>query len=132
MAARKKSLSRDGSGTRIYSFRLPDHVADAWDDNIARSGMNKSEFMRTAVIDNETVVHGDASANKKKRAVRTPSNVNPDIKKANFLLAQASNNINQIAHRLNSDHASGLVTPALYAEMINELLIISATLKERF
>lgn len=132
MAARKKSLSRDGSGTRIYSFRLPDHVADAWDDNIARSGMNKSEFMRAAVIDNETVVNGDASRNKKKRAVRTPSTVHPDIKRANFLLAQASNNINQIAHRLNSDHASGLVTPALYAEIMDELLTISATLKERF
>ncbi len=132
MAKRKGKLSGTESGSRIFSFRLPDQVADEWDDKIARSGMNKSEFFRTAVVLNETTVVGDASGQKKKRAVRLPDTVHPDIKKANFLLAQASNNINQIAHRLNSDHAAGLVTPALYAEMMDELQSISAQIKERF
>ncbi len=134
MATRKKQkrLSKDGSGTRIYSFRLPDHIADVWDDKIARSGMNISEFMRTAVIENETVVQGDASANRKKRAVRIAGNVDPALIRRNFVLAQAGNNLNQIAHRLNSDHLAQLVTPAIYAEFLDELLSISRQLKERY
>lgn len=132
MAKRKSKLSGTESGSRIFSFRLPDQVADEWDDKIARSGMNKSEFFRTAVVLNETTVVGDASGNKKKRAVRVPGNVDPDIKRKNFLLAQVSNNINQIAYRLNSDHAAGLVTPALYAEMMDELLSISGQIMECF
>ena len=117
---------------RLFHFRLTDRDGAIWDNKVARSGMTQSEFFRTAVVRNETVVQGDASGNKKKRAVRTPGNVHPDIARRNFLLAQASQNINQIARRLNSDNLAGLVTSALYAEMMDELLSVSAQIKERF
>lgn len=134
----KKSEAKSGKSgeekqrTRVFSFRLPLDVAEEWDAKIARSGMDKSKFFRTAVVLNETQVIGDASGQKKKRAVRLPASIHPEIRRANFLLAQASNNINQIAHRLNADNKAGKVTPALYAEILTELQHISATLKERF
>lgn len=140
MAAKKKSEGgtrkskfdgNDGKETRVYSFRLPVAVADAWDSKISRSNMTKSDFMRTAVIENETVINGDASA-KRKRPVRIAGNVHPDIVRRNFLLAQASQNINQIAKRLNSDNLAGLVTPATYATISQELLNISTLMKGHF
>lgn len=84
--------------------------------------------MRLAVVHNETVVIGDASK-KKKRTARTKANTNPDIQKTNFLLAAISRNMNQIAHRLNSDNLMGLVTPASYAAVLDELHSISAQIK---
>lgn len=115
---------------RIYHFRLTEADGAVWDDKISRSGMKISEFMREAVIHNETVVVGDASK-KKKRPTRTKANSNPDIQKTNFLLAAISRNMNQIAHRLNADNLIGQVTPATYAAVLDELHSISAQIKER-
>ena len=129
--ATKDPQAPSEGGSRVFSFRLPNDLADEWDGKIRRSGMDKSKFFRTAVVLNETTVIGEASP-KKKRAVRTANNVHPEIRRANFLLAQASNNLNQVAHRLNADHKAGLVTPALYAEIVTELHNISAIVKERF
>lgn len=114
--------------TRLYHFRLTEADGEVWDKKIARSGMKISPFMRVAVVHNETVVVGDASK-KKKRPTRTKTNSNPDIQKTNFLLAAISRNMNQIAHRLNSDNLIGLVTPATYAAVLNELHSISAQIK---
>lgn len=113
---------------RIYHFRLSESDGEIWDDKIARSGMRISEFMRSAVINNETVVVGDAS--NKKRPVRKRADVNPDVQKTIFLLAAISRNMNQIAHRLNADNLAGLVTPATYAAVLDELQEISAQIKK--
>ena len=119
--------SREGL-SRLYHFRLTEADGQVWDHKIARSGMKISPFMRLAVVHNETVVIGDASK-KKKRLVRTKVNTNPDIQKTNFLLAAISRNMNQIAHRLNSDNLMGLVTPASYAAVLDELHSISSQIK---
>ena len=105
---------------RVYSFRLlTDEDMNAWDSKIAESGMKISQFMREAVIYNKAVVKGVE-----------PKTVNPDLVRQNFLLAAISNNINQIAYRLNSDNLIGLVTPATYAAVLGELESISAGMKE--
>ena len=105
---------------RVYSFRLlSDEDMNAWDAKIEQSGMKISEFMREAVIYNKSVVKGVES-----------KNVNPDLLRQNFLLAAISRNINQIAHRLNSDNLIGLVTPEVYAAVLEELQSISIKMKE--
>jgi hypothetical protein len=111
-----------------YHFRLPESVAEVWDEKIAKSGMDASKFFRLAIIENKTVVQGDASG-ARKRAVRVKDNVPADVKKAIFLLAQLGNNMNQIAHRLNLDHKAGKVAPATYAAILEELRGLSATVK---
>lgn len=113
----------------VRHFRLSEADAAAWDDKVARAGMTSSEFFRKAVIQNQTVVQGDASG-KKKRAVRVKDTVPADVKKAVFLLAQVGNNLNQIAHRLNLDHKAGKITASLYASILEELSGISATVKD--
>ena len=105
---------------RVYSFRLlTDADMHAWDSKIAASGMKISEFMREAVIRNEAVVVGVP-----------PKSINPDLVRQNYLLAALSRNMNQIAHRINSDNLVGLVTPAVYAAILEELESISSRMKD--
>ena len=110
---------------RIYHFRLTESDGDVWDAKIAQSGLKISEFMREAVINNETVIVGQ------KRTVKHITS-DPDMVRRNFLLAAASRNMNQIAHRLNADNLAGLVTPAVYAAVLDELQSLSIQLKQKF
>ncbi|CAM3685443.1 plasmid mobilization protein [Polaromonas hydrogenivorans] len=120
-----RTADAGGNYPHLYSFRLSHEDADVWDAKIARSGMKISEFMREAVINNETVIVGQ------KRMVKHIAS-DPDMHRRNFLLAASSRNLNQIAHRLNSDNLVGLVTPATYASILDELLTISVTIKKAF
>lgn len=113
---------------RLFSFRLSDDDGKKWDEKIARSGMLISPFIRMAVIENATVVNGDL-IRKTKKTVRATVSIDPDIRRRNFLLAQTSNNINQLAHRLNLDSKSDLVTPATYLAILQELKSISIEIK---
>lgn len=124
-AQKPMKIKKDGLPVVLH-FRLSASVGEIWFAKVARSGKTASEFFREAVIDNQTVVMGDAS---KKRAVRTKNTMPTDLKKALFLMAQASNNLNQIAHRLNADHKAGKITPALYNAVLQELRGISTTAK---
>lgn len=95
--------------TRVFSFRLPVTHADLWDEKIARSGFgNKSEFFRHAVQENKTEV------------IARPV-VTRDAKRAVFLLAKASNNLNQLAHRANADHLAGKVSEGTYNSIRDQL-----------
>lgn len=95
--------------TRVFSFRLPVSDADWWDAKIARSGFdNKSAFFRQAVQENKTEVIA--------RPVATR-----DAKRAVFLLAKASNNINQLAHRANTEHRAGKVPESTFAAILDQL-----------
>lgn len=95
--------------TLVFSFRLPKSVAEWWEEKIARSGFaNKSEFFRQAVQENKTEVIA--------RPVATR-----DVKRAVFLLAKASNNLNQLAHRANSDHIAGKLSEGTFTSILNQL-----------
>lgn len=103
--------------TRNFAFRLTESDAAIWDDKIASSGLSNSEFIREAVIHNKSEV------------VSAPP-PNPELVRQNYLLAAISNNINQIAHRINSDNLVGMVTPAVYAAVLDELEFISSKIKD--
>ena len=125
----KLESDKDGGYPHTLSFRLSDDQFDIWTKKVSRSGMTKSEFFREAVINNQTEVVGDASRH---RAVRVKKPANPELRKSLFLLAQSSQNINQVAHRLNSDHKVGIVSAELYEAVLQKLQEISASLKEGF
>lgn len=120
-----KTADAGGNFPHLYSFRLSHEDADVWDAKIAQSGMKISEFMREAVINNETVITGQ------KRTVKHITS-DPDMVRRNFLLAAASRNINEIAHRLNADNLAGVVTPATYSAVLDELQGLSIQLKQKF
>ena len=103
--------------TRNFAFRLTEADGAIWDEKIASSGLSNSEFIREAVIRNKSEV------------VSAPP-PNPVLVRQNYLLAALSRNMNQIAHRLNSDNLIGLVTPAVYSAVLEELQSISTNMKE--
>jgi hypothetical protein len=120
-----KKADAGGKYSGQYSFRLSHEDAQVWDAKISQSGMNISEFMREAVINNETVIMGQ------KRTVKHITS-DPDMVRRNFFLAVASRNLNQIAYRLNADNLAGVVTPATYAAVLDELQSLSIQLKQKF
>ena len=111
MSEKSESLSRN------FAFRLTEEDGAIWDEKIASAGLSNSEFIREAVIRNKSEV------------VSAPP-PNPDLLRQNYLLAALSRNMNQIAHRINSDNLVGLVTPAVYAAILEELESISSRMKD--
>lgn len=98
------------------SFRLNANDHAVWMQKIESSGMTKSEFIRAAVINNETVVH------ERKRA-------SVDKKKLLFISNKASNNINQLAHRAHSDKLAGILSESTYIDVLYELQSLNSHLK---
>jgi hypothetical protein len=53
-----------------------------------------------------------------------------DYKRCLFYLHKTSNNMNQIARRLNADNAKGIISDALYKKLLNALIGIRNTLQD--
>ena len=110
------------------SFRVDDDAYTMWLSKIAASNLSRSDFFREAILNNQsTIIQSDKPKKATRLALPKPSTVtNLAEKKVLFLLAQLSNNINQIAHRCNSDYKSGLISAATYTEILDQLTAISA------
>lgn len=105
--------------TRVFSFRLPLADADWWEAKIARSGFdNKSEFFRHAVQENQTEV------------IARPV-VTRDAKLAVFLLAKASNNLNQLAHRANTDHRDNKLSEETFSTILDQLQQLNKFMRDQ-
>lgn len=108
----RKLFSKPRRGDKTLSvvkaFRIDEDTAAGLDAQCAASGYNYSEWMRDAVLANRTEVV----------AKRKPS---PDYKRLVFLASKASNNINQLAHRANSDYQAGKVSEQTYENILIEL-----------
>lgn len=100
----------------VLSFRLSDEDHAKWESKVAASGFSKSEFFRLAVIENRAVV--DASKKPKARVIHRLSQID---KKTAFCVAMISNNLNQLAHAVNSDRCAGTITPYQYESVIDSL-----------
>lgn len=78
---------------KTVAFRITE--GDFWrTKKFGASGLSQSEFFREYVLTNTTQVISRPVASK-------------DSKRAVFLLHKASNNINQLAHRANSENRAG-------------------------
>lgn len=96
--------------TRLFGFKTTEEAGKVWDAKIAASKLSASEFIRRAVEKNATVIK-------------------PADQRISFLLAQQSNNINQIAHHLNSAKRAGTVSNHLYMGILEQLEIIATVAK---
>lgn len=90
------------------SFRVTADVYADFQNQCSAANMSKSELFRDYIAQNKVQVI----------ARPTPSR---DAKRAVLLLQKASNNINQLAHRANSDHLAGLLSGAHYQEFTKQL-----------
>ena len=94
--------------TKTVAFRLTDGDYVAYKNKFGNSGMTQSEFFREHVLNNTTtVVARPVASSESKRAV--------------FLLQKASNNINQLAHRANSENLEGVLSERTFSQILNQL-----------
>ncbi|QZN96692.1 plasmid mobilization protein [Symbiopectobacterium purcellii] len=101
----------------IISVRLTDDEYQPFKDLLEHTEIGKSEFFRALILN---------------RIASLPSKpkVTTDYKRCLFYLAKTSNNFNQIAHRLNTDNAKGIISETLYKKLLNALIGIRETLQD--
>ncbi len=101
--------------TRTVSVALTEADYLAWLDKVQASGLTRSAFFRECVLTNRTevVARPRASADKTRLL---------------YLASKASNNINQLAHRANADHQTGIATESTYQSILYELQALNTFL----
>ena len=100
------------------AFRLTDGDFLRYRFKFAASGFTQSEFFREHVLSNTTQVVARPMASR-------------DSMRAVFLLQKASNNVNQLAHRANSEHLTGLVSEDTYAAILDQLQQLNTFMLEQ-
>jgi hypothetical protein len=97
------------------SFRLNKKDYAFYKNKVADSGLSPSEFFRTAVLTNQTQIISKKYTPEKKQMI--------------YLLSKTSNNINQLAYRINADHAVGRISDQSYVDLLRALEGIFNSLK---
>lgn len=98
------------------SFRLTDSEFKPYKDVLDRTSLTKTEFFRGVFLDKKYTFNVN-----EKRPVEYDRLV--------FLFNKTSNNINQIAHKLNGAYKGGVVSEKVYVESLNNLISIERLLK---
>lgn len=106
---------REGLGKPV-SFRLSETDFLAYQEKVQASGLTSADFFRNCILTNRTQI------------VAKPQ-VSVDRSRLLYLISKASNNINQLAYRANSDHLTGLLSDATYKAILSELDLIARYLK---
>lgn len=111
-------ISDEEKLSRTVAFRLTDGDFLRYKRKFSASGLKQSEFFREHVLCNTTQV-----------VARPVASV--DTKRAVFLLQKASNNVNQLAHRANSEYLTGLVSERTYLAILGQLQLLNNFLLEQ-
>ena len=98
------------------SFRLTRAESLLYQAKVRASGLNQAEFFRDCVLGNKTEVIARPKAS-------------ADMNRLLFLFNKSSNNINQLAHRVNADHLDGGVSEDTYEGVLRQLEMISLYMK---
>lgn len=107
-----------GKRRAVVACRLSDAEHAAYADQVEASGLTSGEYLRRIVVDRPvTIVARPKASAEKGRLV--------------YLYNKASNNLNQIAHRLHAAHAAGKATAGTYERALGELIALGAFLRGR-
>lgn len=98
------------------SFRMTEADFAIYKAKVDASGLSPSEFFRDAILTNKTRITAVAKAT-------------PQQKELMFLFKKTSNNMNQIAHQVNTANRAGKVDDATYVSILQDLEYISKMLK---
>jgi hypothetical protein len=99
----------------VCTFRLSEEEYKPYEKIVARSGLKRSEVLREVVVS-------------KSAKTVLPKKQSVDSKRLVFLANKASNNINQIARKLNIDEKKGIVNEVTYKKILNNLINIERSL----
>jgi hypothetical protein len=100
----------------VITFRLSEDEFAPFDALLKRSTLKRSAFFR------QTFLSADKQVTLKEK-------FHPDYTKLLFFVNKASNNLNQIAKRLNGAEKVGLIDSKSYYEALNHLISIDQMLK---
>ncbi|KLA49993.1 plasmid mobilization protein [Xanthomonas euvesicatoria] len=109
---------RKPAGSRLgvpLAFRLPEDERAALLAKAGAAGMTPGEYIRRAVFSDRTEIVVKASSR--------------DYDRLQYLVNKAGNNLNQLAHRANSDHLAGDVSEATYARLLASLEMLGRVLR---
>ncbi len=97
------------------SFRLTASEFELYTDVLARTKLTKTDFFRGVFLEKKYTFHVH-----EKRPV--------EYDRLLFLFNKTSNNMNQIAHKLNGAYRRGIVSEKVYVEYLNNLISIERLL----
>ena len=97
---------------KTVAFRITEGDFFAYQKKFGASGLTQSEFFREHVLSNTTQVIAQPVQSK-------------DSKRAVFLLHKASNNINQLAHRANSENRAGFLNDGTFNAILEQLTALN-------
>ncbi len=107
----RRSMAEKKNKDKVVAFRLSQSDFSQFEEKLASSNMKKSAFFREVFL----------NANVNLTVKSTPSK---DLARLTFLFNKSSNNLNQIAHQLNSAYVAGKVSSSLYTSVNNALVDI--------
>jgi hypothetical protein len=99
----------------VVTFRLSQSEFSPYEKLIKDSGLKKSRVMREVFI-------------AKSGKTSLPKTQTKDSKRLLFLANKTSNNINQLARKLNMDYNNGIVNEKTYTLLLNNLINIERSL----
>lgn len=111
-----RPLSNRPKLTKIISLRLTDEQYADFLKKLDLSGLNESEYMRRAIIGDETTI------------VAAPVQTETS-RRLLFIISKVSNNLNQLAHVINVARLKGVINRELYIELLTKLDLILRYLK---
>src|ERR1035438_10083294 len=107
-----KQVSEKEKLTEAKRFRLNKQDSGKWDAKIAESGLTQSEFIRQAVIDNQT------------RITARPR-LSTEALESLHHIARMGSNLNQLAHQINVCMKEGTVTEETFINTLMQLKLIA-------
>lgn len=111
-----KNNSQAEKRTESVSFRLTPTEFLPYKEILKNTDLSKTDFFRSVFLN-------------KQYSFTVKENKPIEYKKVLFLVSKISNNINQIAHRLNADSNKGIITQNSYNIAINRLKNIEDQLR---
>lgn len=100
--------------TRVFSFRVPEDEYAEYENKLLSAGLDASKFFREAFRNFNVTFEAPSK----------------DYERLLFLYNKSSNNLNQLAYRVNSTHRkSGIISQSLYIKWLNELVQIRELLQ---
>lgn len=94
---------------KIVTFRLSESEFEPYKKILDETDIKKSRLFREVFI-------------AKSGAIELPKEQSKSTKRLLFLASKASNNINQIARKLNNAYRTGIINEKVYLETLNNLI----------
>lgn len=98
----------------VVSFRLMRDEFSLFEEQIKVSRLSRSAFFRKLTLSKSDSVHIEVK----------------DTSKLLYLFNKSSNNINQLALKINSAHKNGIISERKYTLLLNALLNIESLMKK--